>query len=74
MTIYSTDNEGNIIVVFDSRWRYPELLGYSPDDPEYSMLQKLWEKVTGKKIPKDKPEIRGGDEHADQSIQDRGDQ
>lgn len=79
MTIYSTDENGNMIVIFDSRWRYPELLGYSPDDPQYSMLQRLWEQATGKKVPKDKPESNDSEgkesgEHADQSLQDRGDQ
>ncbi len=80
MTIYSADEKGNIIVVFDSRWRYPELLGYSPDDPQYAALQELWEQITGKKIPKgDEPgssdsEGKESDEHADQGIQDRGDQ
>ena len=51
MTIYDTDEAGNIIVVYDSRWRYPETLGYKLTDPEYSKLQELWEKVTGEKIP-----------------------
>jgi hypothetical protein len=34
-TIYDTDADGNVIVIFDSRWRFPETLGFSPDDPEY---------------------------------------
>ena len=55
MVIYGEDKEGNIIVVFDSRWRFPELLGYSPDDPQYKMLQRLWEQTTGKRIPGDEP-------------------
>ena len=53
MTVYDTDDEGNIIVIYDSRWRYPETLGYKPTDPEYAMLQGLWEKATGRKIPKE---------------------
>jgi hypothetical protein len=52
-TIYDTDEAGNIIVLYDSRWRHPETLGYKPGDPEYSQLQELWEKVTGKRIPKE---------------------
>jgi len=60
MTIYSTDKDGNIIVVFDSRWRFPELLGYSPEDPQYAMLQKLWEQRTRKKIPRNTA-IEGGE-------------
>ena len=51
MTIYDTDDEGNIIVIYDSRWRYPETLGLKPTDPEYTELQALWEKTTGEKIP-----------------------
>ena len=51
MTIYDLDESGNIIVVFDSRWRHPETLGYKPTDPEYAELQTLWEQATGKAIP-----------------------
>ena len=50
MTIYDEDREGNIIVVYDSRWRNPETLGYKPTDPEYTELQKLWEKATGETV------------------------
>ena len=50
MTIYSEDSDGNIIVTFDSRWQFPELLGYKPTDPEYAELQKLWEEATGETI------------------------
>ena len=50
MTIYDLDESGNIIVVFDSRWRHPETLGYKPTDPEYAELQKLWEEATGDTI------------------------
>lgn len=52
-TIYDTDDDGNIIVVFDSRWRFPELLGYSLDDPQYKALQKMWERATGRTIEED---------------------
>jgi hypothetical protein len=52
-TIYDTDDEGNIIVLFDSRWQFPELLGYSPSDPEYKSLQRMWEEQTGKRIPRE---------------------
>jgi len=55
MQIYGTDENGEITVVFDSRWKYPELLGYKPCDPEYSILQSLWERATGEKISKDVP-------------------
>ena len=45
MTIYSEDKDGNIIVIFDSRWQFPETLGYKPEDPQYKLLQKLWAEV-----------------------------
>ena len=57
MTIYSSDSDGNIIVTFDSRWRYPETLGYKPTDPEYAELQKLWEEATGETIPVKETEV-----------------
>jgi len=50
MQIYGTDEDDNIIVIFDSRWKYPELLGYKPGDPMYKVLQELWERCTGEKI------------------------
>ena len=50
MTIYDEDEEGNIIITFDSRWKHPETLGYRPSDPEYDMLQRMWEKSTGKSV------------------------
>ena len=39
MTIYDTDELGNMVVLYDSRWQWPELLGYKPTDPEYEMLR-----------------------------------
>ena len=56
MTIYDEDESGNIIVAYDSRWRHPEILGYEQSDPEYAMLQSLWEQVTGKTIPEEEKE------------------
>jgi len=50
MTIYSEDSDGNIIVTFDSRWQFPETLGYKPEDPQYKLLRKLWEQATGEAI------------------------
>jgi len=58
MVIYDTDEDGNIIVVFDSRWRFPETLGYSPKDPQYKALQELWEKATGRKIEEESEKAR----------------
>ena len=52
-TIYDMDKDGNMIVVLDTRWRFPETLGYTPDDPEYKSLQRMWQKATGKTIEED---------------------
>ena len=43
MQIYDTDEEGNIIILYDSRWQHPELLGHKKDSEEYKSLRKLWE-------------------------------
>jgi len=51
ITIYSTNADGEIIILFDSRWKHPEVFGYNPEDPQYKLLQKLWEEVTGETIP-----------------------
>ena len=50
VTIYSLDENGDRIVVYDSRWRFPELLGYEKDTKEYRALQERWEIATGKRI------------------------
>jgi len=52
-TVYHTDEDGNMIVLFDTRWRFPETLGYTPDDSEYKDLQRMWERATGKTIEED---------------------
>ena len=49
-TVYHTDEDGNIIVLFDTRWRFPETLGYTPDDPQYKDLQRMWERATGCRV------------------------
>lgn len=46
MTICDTTEDGEIIILFDSRWQFPELLGYKPEDPQYKLLRKLWEEAT----------------------------
>ncbi|MFC1714616.1 hypothetical protein ACFL6S_13195 [Candidatus Poribacteria bacterium] len=51
ITIYSTIDDGEIIIIYDSRWQYPELLGYKPEDPQYKLLRKLWEEATEETIP-----------------------
>ncbi len=48
MTIYDTNDDGEIIIVFDSRWQNPEVFGYKPEDPQYKLLRKLWEEAVGK--------------------------
>ena len=56
MTIIHTTDDGEIIILFDSRWQFPELLGYKPEDPQYKLLRKLWEEVTGETIPEGETE------------------
>ena len=53
VTIYDRDEDGNTVVLYDSRWRFPELLGYTREKhpKEYKALQEQWERVTGRKIP-----------------------
>ena len=58
--IYDADDDGNIIVIFDTRWRFPEILGYSPDDPQYKALQRMWEEATGRKIEEDEHNGKAG--------------
>ncbi len=44
MTIYETDPiTGNMTVLFDSRWKNPELLGFRPEEPIYQDLVEMWE-------------------------------
>ena len=50
MQITGEEEDGRIIIYYDSRWMYPELLGYAATDIQYRMLQELWEKITGKKV------------------------
>ena len=50
-TVYGRDEHGNYTIEFDSRWRFPYLLGFTPEDPEYTSLQEAWEEATGKIIP-----------------------
>ena len=66
VTIYDMDKDGNRIVVYDSRWRFPELLGYSKDThpEEYRALQKQWEYVTGRKIPANPDDKAGNVSHS----------
>lgn len=49
MTIYDTNKDGEITILYDSRWEFPEVFGYKPEDPEYKLLRGLWEEATGRK-------------------------
>jgi hypothetical protein len=46
MTIYDTNKDGEITIVFDTRWQFPETFGYKPEDREYKLLRGLWEEAT----------------------------
>ena len=65
-TVYDRDGDGKMTVTFDTRWRFPELLGYSPDDPQYAALQRMWEKATGRKIADDGSDGKIGKAKIDQ--------
>ena len=65
MQLIGTDDDGNIVVLFDSRWKFPELLGYEPGSKGYVALQELWTKVvsattvTGKQVgPQPGPQVQ----------------
>ena len=47
MTIYETTDDGEIRITFDSRWKNPEVFGFKPSDPQYKLLRRLWEEITG---------------------------
>lgn len=53
MTIYDTTDDGEIVILFDSRWQHPETLGYKPEDPQYILLRRLWVEATSEKEPPD---------------------
>ena len=46
MQIIETDEDGMIVIIFDSRWKNPETLGFKPDSPQYKCLRELWLKIT----------------------------
>lgn len=53
MTIYDYDENGEMFIEYDSRWRFPQLLGFHPEEPIYQELQEMWEEYTGKTIPEE---------------------
>jgi hypothetical protein len=46
MQLIGADDRGNILILYDSRWAHPELLGYGPDDPMYRALRELYRRIT----------------------------
>lgn len=48
MTITETNDDGEITILYDSRWQNPTAFGYKPEDPEYRLLRGLWEEATGR--------------------------
>ncbi len=49
MTIYHTNDDGEITITYDSRWQFPELFGYTPKDPEYKLMRQWWKEATEEK-------------------------
>ena len=43
MTLYDSDEHGNIIMVFDSRWADPKNQGINADDPLYDELKRMYQ-------------------------------
>ena len=41
MQLIGADEDGNPVILHDSRWAHPEILGYGPSDQQYRMLQEL---------------------------------
>jgi len=56
MQILGTDN-GEMVEVFNSKWRYPDTLGYTKDDPQWAKLQRLYMEYTGSRIDEDGNDI-----------------
>jgi len=54
MQLIGSDEDGNPVILYDSRWQYPDLLGYSPSDPMYHALRELHRRITGAKAKKEK--------------------
>ena len=47
--------------LYDSRWQFPELLGYQEGSKEYKAIQKLWrERRNGNEQRKDKQHAAKG--------------
>ena len=49
MTIYDRDDQGNVIVIFDSRWANPQLLGIDPDSNLGRDLQAMYQEYQQRK-------------------------
>ena len=67
MLIVSID-ENEALTLYQSWWRFPEIVGIEKGTEEYRKYQKMWEKATGKRIPEEKdvgsPTARKGKERA----------
>ena len=53
MQIIDTDKDGMIVILYDSRWRDPTLLGYAPSSPQYKCLRELWERINNEEEHED---------------------
>ena len=65
MLIVDIPEEGDGETIFQSWWRFPEIMGYEKGTPEYEALQRMWEERTGKRIPREERED-GEEEKADE--------
>lgn len=53
MQLIGADEDGNPVILFDTRWAHPETLGYGPDDPMYHALKELYRRITGTQAKKE---------------------
>jgi hypothetical protein len=62
MLIVSIDDK-EALTLYQSWWRYPEIMGIPKGSEEYRKLQKMWEEATGRKIEEDESEKAGKPEN-----------
>ena len=53
MQLIGADEDGNPVILFDTRWAHPETLGYKPADPQYHALRELHRRIVGTKAKKE---------------------
>lgn len=57
MQILGCDENGNPTINYDSNWRYPNLFGFTKEDPAWRRMQGLYTEFTGIQIDVDGKKI-----------------